>query len=240
MDFKNKIAIVTGASRGMGKAIALNLAQKGTHLALVARNENDLREVAQACEKHQVRAKIFPFDLTEIHKIPELIKSIHQEFKEVHMLVNDAGKYTAGDPFESDLKEWDMTLDLNFRSVYHLTNQVLPWLSQNQEGSIVNICSIASLMTSKGGEIYSASKHALKGYAGSLFESIREKGVKVINIYPGFVNTSMVDGDKLDRKKMIQPEDVASAVIWAIGVPGTTCATDITLRPQKSPYMKTE
>ena len=236
MNLKDKIAIVTGASRGIGKAIALSLASEGVHLALVARSLEDLNTTALDCRSKGVNVKVFPFDLTDFEKIPSLLQDIKQSFSKVHILVNDAGKYEDGNPFESDLEKWDYALDLNFRAVYHLTNQALGLLPSDEETGIMNICSISGLMTSKGGEIYNSSKHALKGYAGCLFESVREKGIKVTNIYPGFVNTGMVSGDKVIPEKMIQPEDIASAVVWALQVPANACPTDITIRPQRSPY----
>jgi NADP-dependent 3-hydroxy acid dehydrogenase YdfG len=236
MNLKNKTAIVTGASRGIGKAIAEALAREGVHLALIARSEEGLTRTEEICRSHGVMVKKYPFDLTRINEIPELLKRIKKEYQTIDILVNDAGRYESGDPFESKLEDWDYTLDLNFRAVYHLTNQALELFPSDQEAGIINICSISGLTTSKGGEIYNSSKHALKAYAGCLFESIRERGIKVTNIYPGYVNTGMVNGDNILPEKMIQPEDIASAVSWALSVPENACPTDITIRPQRSPY----
>lgn len=234
MNLTNKVAIVTGASRGIGKAIALSLAEEGTNLALIARTQKDLEVTAFACEQFGVTAKIYPFDLSQIDKIPDLVNTIKKDFRHIDMLVNDAGRYEEGDPFESDVKSWDYTLDINFKSVYHLTNEVIK-LFPKDEGAVVNISSISGLTITGGGEIYNASKAALKSYGGCLFEDVREKGIKVTNIYPGYVNTSMTAGDDLDHGKMIQPKDIASAVLWAIRTPKTACPTDITIRPQFSP-----
>lgn len=233
----NKVAVVTGASRGIGKCIALTLAQEGTHLALIARTEKDLASTAFACEQYGVTAKYYPFDLSQIEKIPELVARIKKDFKHIDVLVNDAGKYEEGDPFKSDLKSWDNTLDVNFKSIYHLTHDLLPML-EGRETAVINIDSISGLTTTAGGEIYNASKAALKSYAGCLFEDVREKGIKVTNIYPGYVNTSMTSEDKADHAKMIQPQDVASAVMFALRMPENACSTDITIRPQHSPTKK--
>lgn len=234
MNLTNKVAIVTGASRGIGKAIALSLAEEGTNLALIARTKKDLEVTAFACEQFGVTAKIYPFDLSQSDKIPDLVNRIKKDFRHIDILVNDAGRYEEGDPFESDVKSWDYTLDINFKSVYHLTNEVIK-LFPEDEGAVVNISSISGLTITGGGEIYNASKAALKSYGGCLFEDVREKGIKVTNIYPGYVNTSMTAGDDLDHGKMIQPKDIASAVLWAIRTPKTACPTDITIRPQFSP-----
>jgi len=238
MKLNNKVAVVTGASRGIGKSIALALAQEGVNLALLARNEKDLASTAFACEQYGVTAKYYPIDLIEMNLIPELIDKIKKDFKWVDILINDAGHYTDSDPFNDDLSEWDYTLDLNFKAPYHLTNALLKILRPEQETAVINISSISGLTITGGGEIYNASKAALKSFGGCLFESVREKGIKVTNIYPGYVNSSMTSENKLDHSKMIQPQDVASAVVWALGMPANACPTDITIRPQFSPSKK--
>lgn len=237
MKLNNKVCIVTGASKGIGKAIAYALAQEGTHLALIARNEKGLSSTAFACEQYGVTAKIYPYDLTDVEGIPELVNRIKQDFKHIDVLINDAGKYEEADSLHDDLHEWDKTLDVNFRSVYHLTTEVIRAF-KDKETAVVNISSISGLTISEGGEIYNASKAAVKSYGGCLFESIREHGTKVINIYPGYVHTGMSDSDRLDPDKMIQPQDVASAVLWALKMPANACPTDITIRPQFSPSKK--
>lgn len=236
MKLENKVAIVTGAGRGIGKAIALNLAQEGIHLALVARTEKEIASTAFACEQYGVTAKYYPFDLTAVEKIPELIKQIHNDFKRIHILINDAGKYETVEATSKDhLSSWDEVLDLNFKAVYHLTQEVLPMMRLNEEGAIISISSIAGLIPSKGGEIYNSSKAALKSYSGCLYEDVREFGIKVVTIYPGLVNTAMNSGDKYDDAKMIQPEDIASAVNWSLKLSNNACPAEITIRPQRSP-----
>lgn len=238
MKLDNRVAIVTGASRGIGRCIAIYLAQEGVHLALVARNEKDLCSTAFTCEQYGVTAKIYPYDLTDLEGIPHLVSTIKRDFRHIDILVNDAGKYEEANPLETNLDGWDKTLDLNFKSVYHLTTEVIRSFSE-KETAIVNISSISGLTVTGGGEIYNASKAAIKSYGGCLFEDLRENGTKVINIYPGYVNTSMTkDETKLDPAKMIQPQDVATTVLWALQTPSNTCPTDITLRPQYSPSKK--
>lgn len=235
MKLENKVVVLTGAGRGIGRAIALNLAQEGVHLALIARTEKEIASTAFACEQYGVTAKYYPFDLTEIEKIPELIRKIHNDFKRIHVLINDAGRYETVDLTSNDLSSWDDILDINFKAVYHLTQEILPHLRLNDEGAIINISSIAGLLPSKGGEIYNSSKAALKSYSGCLYEDVRELGIKVVTIYPGLVNTVMNNGGKFDDAKMIQPEDIASAVNWSLKLSDSACPTEITIRPQRSP-----
>lgn len=236
MKLDKKTALITGASQGIGRAIALDLANEKINLALVGRNEEKLKEVAHECEKLGSKVKIYPFDLTDIEKIPSLIEKVKVDFQVLHILVNNAGTYVDGNPFESDLKEWDYALDLNFRAVYHLTNQALALIPDQDSGAIINVSSIAGQMTYKGGEIYCATKFALRAYSNCLFESLREKNIKVTCIYPGFVNTELGRGENLDESKMIQPEDIASTVNFFLKTPITACQTEIIIRPQRTPY----
>jgi NADP-dependent 3-hydroxy acid dehydrogenase YdfG len=235
MKLDKKIALITGAGQGIGRAIALNLANEKIDLILVGRNEAKLKEVAKECEKFGGKVVVYPFDLTEVEKIPTLIEKIKSTFKGLHILVNNAGTYAKGNPFESDLKEWDYALNLNFRSVYHLTNQALPLISEQDGGAIINISSVAGQVTYKGGEIYCATKFALRAYSNCLFDSVREKNIKVTCIYPGYVNTELGRGENLDESKMIQPEDIAITVNGFLKTPLTACQTEIVIRPQRTP-----
>ena len=236
MKLDKKIALITGATQGIGRAIALNLATEKVDLALVARSEDKLKSVAKECEKLGVVVKTYPVDLSQVEKIPSLLENAKKDFGLVNVLVNNAGTYEKGNPFEADLKKWDYALNLNFRSVYHLTNQALSLIPQNDSGAIVNISSIAGQMTYKGGEIYCATKFALRAYSNCLFESVREKNIKVTCIYPGYVNTDLGRAENLDESKMIQPEDIASTINHFLKTPITACQTEIIIRPQMSPY----
>lgn len=236
MKLENKVALITGASQGIGRAIALNLASEKINLALVGRNQDLLNEVASDCKKFGVKVHTYAFDLSKMDLIPSLIQKVKKDFQGIDILVNNAGTHVNGNPFTSDLQQWDYALDLNFRAVYHLTNQALSLISEKDSGAIINISSIAGLMTYKGGEIYSATKHAVRAYSNCLFESVREKNIKVTVICPGFVNTDLGREDNLEEAKMIQPEDVANTVNWFLKMPITACPTEITLRPQVSPY----
>lgn len=238
MKLNNKVAVVTGASRGIGKSIAIALAQEGVHLALVARNQKNLASTAFACEQYGITAKTYSFDLAETSLISELVDRVKNDFKWIDILINDAGHYFESNPFENDLTDWDYTLDVNFKAPYHLTNEILKIFKVGNETAIVNISSISGLTVSSGGEIYNASKAALKSFGGCLFESVREKGIKVINIYPGYVNSSIKFENALDHSKMIQPQDIANTVIWSLSMPANVCPTDITIRPQFSPSKK--
>ena len=236
MNLKNKVAVITGAGRGIGRASALTLAQEGVSLVLIGRNEENLRSLESECKKHSVTVKVIPFDLSKVEEIESLVRNILSSFPKIDFLVNNAGTYSKGNPYESKLEDWDYLVNLNFRSIYHLTNKLLPSIQNG--GAILNISSIAANHYYKGGEIYTATKAALKAYSSCLFESVRENGIKVTCFYPGFVNTDLGREDHLVAEKMIQPEDIANSIVWVLNLPLTTCPTEVTIRPQHSPYRK--
>ncbi len=235
-NLKNKVAVITGASQGIGRATALTLAKEGVNLVLIGRNFEKLSSLEKECSSLGSKVKTLAFDLSQIGKIQELTKDILGTFPQVDILVNNAGTFVKGNPYESKLEDWDYLLDLNFRSVYHLTNRLLP--SMREGGAIINISSISAHNFNKGGEIYSATKAALKAYSNSLFESVRENGIKVTCFYPGFVNTELGREAYLDSDKMIQPEDISQSVLWVLNLPLTACPTEMTIRPQRTPYRK--
>ncbi len=235
-NLKNKVAVITGASQGIGRATALTLAKEGVNLVLIGRNLEKLSSLEKECSNLGSNVKTITFDLSQIGKIQELTKDILGTFPQVDILVNNAGTFVKGNPYESKLEDWDYLLDINFRSVYHLTNRLLP--SMKEGGAIINISSISAHNFNKGGEIYSATKAALKAYSNSLFESVRENGIKVTCFYPGFVNTELGREAHLDSDKMIQPEDISQSVLWVLNLPLTACPTEMTIRPQRTPYRK--
>lgn len=227
----SKAAIVTGAGRGIGRAIALRLASDGLDLALIGRNETHLAEVRAQCRDRSVRCEMFPFDLAQVPGIGALVEGVHRTFGRLDAVVNNAGVYAGGKGDGADLGAWDTALDINLRAVVHLNRYALPYIEQQGGGSIIHISSISGRMTHAGGGSYCATKHGLMGYSGSLFEDVREKGVKVCAICPGFVATDMPNA-ALGRDRMIRPEAIADAVAFVMNFDASGCPTEIVIRPQ--------
>jgi len=247
LDLNDRVAIVTGASRGIGRAVAIELASHGATLALCARTERDLLETAAACRDLGAHAEALPVDLTQMSEIPGLVERVVARLGRLDVLVNNAGMMAGGDPASADLDAWDRALDLNLRAVIHLTHAALPHIREaarqadgdEPEGvgtGVVNIASIAGLRSIAGASMYCATKHGVVGFSGSLFDDVRSAGIKVSAICPGYVATDMPPEDGLDATRMIQPEDIAATVSFVLGFPSTGCPTQIVVRPQRSPY----
>lgn len=235
---KNQIALITGASRGIGRAIAQLLAQEGMHLALVARTEPALHEIERECRAYGVKVITLACNLEQSDRWKWLVEQTYLRLGGLHALINNAGVFLdKGSADTSVVSDWEMTLTINLSAVMGLCRYALPYLEQHESGAIINIASILGKQSSSNSAAYCASKHGVLGFSGALFEDVREKKIKVCTICPGLVRTDMVEENpNRDRSKMIQPEDIAETVRFVLTFPKTSCPTEIVIRPQQTPY----
>jgi NAD(P)-dependent dehydrogenase (short-subunit alcohol dehydrogenase family) len=233
------VALVTGASRGIGRAVAMALAGAGCDVALLARDTRRLGETAEMCAVCARRTLVLPGDVSDRSVLETAVERTVAELGGLHVLVNNAGVFAQGSAAELDLDVARRAFAINIDAPLALTRLALPHMlaAQGRRRAIVNIASISGKMSFRGAGIYAASKHALVGYSGSLYEDVREAGIKVCAICPGYVNTRMANLDPgLNPELMIQPDDVARAVLFVVRYPDTGCPTEIIIRPQRSPY----
>jgi 3-oxoacyl-[acyl-carrier protein] reductase len=234
--FDDKVALVTGAGRGIGKAIAVSLAQLGCRMILAARTEIQLAEVRQEIERGGGTAIAIPTDLTQDEDIDRLVAQSGREFGPVDVLINNAGWGKRAPVVRASVEDWDQTFRLNLRAPMILAQKLLPGMISKGEGAIINIGSVSGKTGEANGAAYSASKFGLIGFTQSLYEEVREHGIKVAVILPGYVDTPMIPPVKhLERSKMIQADDIAQAVLFVLTSPATSCPVEITVRPQRSP-----
>jgi len=234
---EGKVALVTGAGRGIGKAVSLLLAQRGCRVALAARTREQIEEVQSEIQARGGKALSVPCDLTRDEEINALVDRIQQTWGGVDILVNNAGWGKRAPVVKARIEDWDQTFRLNLRAPMVLAQRVLPYMIEKGGGAVVNIGSVSGKSGEANGAAYAATKFGLIGFTQSLFEEVREYGLKVAVILPGFVDTSLIPPNRqLDRAKMIQAEDVAQAVHYVLTSPLTACPVEITIRPQKTPY----
>lgn len=231
----SKTAFVTGANRGIGRAIALKLAQMGYNLFLLARNQEVLEAVAQECRAQAVTVECLAGELGSEAFMDEAIKAALAAFGAIDVLINNAGTASQQAVQEADLAVWRDVMDVNFNAVVYLSRYILPGMVSRQSGTIINISSLSGRNTNAGGAIYSATKHALNGFSGCMYEDVREHGIKVSTIMPGFVETELTENMGLQANKMIQPQDVAASVEYVLSASAYCCPTEIVLRPQMRP-----
>jgi len=234
---KKRTIIVTGASRGIGFAIAEELAGPDVHLILMAKDKKNLAMIDDACAAKGAATTLLSVDLSDVQDLKRQMEDLKKTVKHVDVLVNNAGLWSE-DAFEKgDMDLWDTALDVNLKSQIHLTRHCVDLM---QEGSaIIFMGSTASAKAYKGGTNYCAAKFGLLGFARSLFEDLREKGIKVCSILPGVVNTDMHKNDaSFNHDQMIQPTDIAQLTRFILSMPGNSCITEVSIQPQKNPKIR--
>jgi NADP-dependent 3-hydroxy acid dehydrogenase YdfG len=232
-----RVALITGASRGIGRAIALRLARAGATTVLAARARTELSAVAEMILALGQTAAVVPTDVSNDQQLGALVSTTQERFGRIDILVNNAG---GGSPRTSIVKarlsDWEWTLRVNLWAVMTLTKLVLPSMLARRAGAIVNICSQAGLIGKAGEAAYAAAKFGMRGFAQALFDEVRESGVKVSTIYPGYVDTALIPPNRrIDRSKMIQPDDVADVVYEVVASAARWCPLEIVMQPQHDP-----
>jgi len=230
-----KVALVTGASRGIGLAIARSLARLGAKVALCARNPEKLRQVARELEAQGFPVLAVPADLTRAADIAALVQKTEQAWGPIEILVNNAGIGYFAPVHEASEANWDAVLDTNLKAVFLLCKAVVPGMIGRGSGHIVNIASLAGKNTFPGGSIYCASKWGLLGLTGCMAEDLRSHGIRVSAICPGSVATDFSPMGKKDPAKMLQPGDVAHALETILTQAPQSFISEILLRPAQKP-----
>jgi 3-oxoacyl-[acyl-carrier protein] reductase len=213
------------------------LAESRCRLALTARTRQQLEEVKQEILGRGGEAIAVPADLTRDEDIALVVNDCQKAWGTVDFLVNNAGWGKRAAVVQAKAEDWDQTLRLNLRAPMMLSRLVLPMMIAKNGGAIINIGSVSGKTGEANAAAYAASKFGLMGFTQSLYEEVREYGIKVAVILPGFVDTPLIPVTKqLDRTKMIRAEDVAECVGFVLTAPPTCCPVEITIRPQKTPY----
>ena len=228
-------AIVVGANGGMGKAVALALAQHGVELALIGRNEQAITALARACTEAGARAFPLVCDIAQTETIESVVAEAIAGLGGLNYLINCAGLSKEGKLYEADLADCDAILDTNLRSHLYLARYATPEINKNPGGAVIKIGAVHHPYS--GASTYLAANLGGEGLAEALFEDVREFGTKVCSIKPGWVNTPLVKSEGIDKALMIQPEDIAQTVLFVLSMPATACPTEIVILPQRSPYI---
>ena len=232
-----KIALVTGAGRGIGRAVALMLAKCGCRVMLCARTVEQLQAVEREIKDHDGAARAIPADLTDDAAVETLAAETRRAFGSVDILINNAGWGKRASVTNAHIDDWDRTFRLNLRAPMMLAREFVPDMIAKGAGAVINIGSVSGKTGEANGAAYSASKFGIIGFSQSLYEEVREHGIKVSVILPGFVDTPLIPPNRqLDRSKMIQPSDIADAVYYVLTSGATCCPVEITVRPQRTPY----
>ncbi|NMO95199.1 3-ketoacyl-ACP reductase [Paenibacillus lemnae] len=223
MSLKNKKAIITGAGKGIGKAIAIALAKEGVHLGLIARTAEDLQSLGKfLSEEYDVKAIGATADISVESEVEAAYAVISQELGAVDILINNAGIAQFGNLLDMESAEWKKIVDINLMGTYHMLRTVLPGMVERGQGDVINISSTAGERGFATGSAYNASKFAVMGLTEAVLQEVRKHNIRVTALTPSTVNTDLAVNNGLkigDEEHMMQPEDVAELAVAALKLP---------------------
>ena len=232
----DKVAIVTGASRGIGRVIALSLAAAGARVALAARTKTQLEEVQAEIEVLGGIAAIFPTDMLQEMDIVRLVQNTAAHFGRLDILVNNAGIGIFGPLVDSRTEDWDRIMSINARGTYIACREAISHLRQSPPTFIVNISSVVGVKGYVNQSAYAASKHAVMGLTKSLAREVQADGIRVHVVCPGGVDTGLVGDARpdLDRSVLMGTQEIADIVLFLVTRRGNAVIDQIDVRRQTS------
>ncbi len=234
-----QVALVTGAGHGIGRAVAVRLARAGCRVAAVAPTSAELADTVDEAAADPAAAPILAVaaDVTHDPELERAVRLIIERLGRITVLVNNAGYAPPrGTVVRTSLADWDQTLARCLRAPMVLTRLILPDMLAHGRGTVINVASIAGKQARAGQSAYAAAKFGLLGFTQSLFAEVRDHGIKVVAIVAGSLDTDLLEPDPpIDRAKLLQPGDVADAVVGVLSSPARVCPTEIVLEPQYDP-----
>lgn len=237
-----KVALITGATSGIGKATALKAAEAGFNIIITGRRADRLEELAR--EIREKGAEVLPlnFDIRQQTAVQQAIESLSGNWRNIAVLVNNAGLAVGVSPIqEGTLDDWERMIDTNIKGLLYITRAVAPLMIANNSGHIVNLASIAGKEVYPGGNVYCATKHAVDALSKAMRTDMLKYNIKVTNIAPGMVETEFsivrYKGDEEAAKNVykgmtpLTNEDIADTILFAITRPAHVCLNDIVIMP---------
>ena len=228
------VAVITGATKGIGRAIANKLAEASFDLAVCARSAQDLEQMRDELNTAYPHINVFvkSVDVADKIAVESFAADLLARFKQIDLLVNNAGIYFPGNLEDEPAGQLEMMLHVNLLSAYNLTRALLPAMKANASGHIFNMSSVAGLQAYPGGGAYSISKYALQGFSDNLRYELRNSGIKVTSICPGATWSNSWSGSGVDENRIMKAEDIADVLWSAYNLSAQACLEQIVLRPQ--------
>jgi len=228
----DKVALVTGASRGIGRSVAISLAKEGATIVAAARDVKMLNETCRVIEEAGGQALVCTVELSNENSIRKLMQTVTEKFGRLDVLINNAGITLSNSLEETTTDDWDRLMAVNVRGAFILCREAVGLLRQAQPGVIVNISSVVGVKGYAKQIAYTASKHAMRGMSIAMAEELKESNVRVHVICPGGVDTEMVSRVRPDINKdeLIQPEEIAELVLYLVSHTGNAIVDEIRIR----------
>ncbi len=236
LDLTDQVAIVTGASRGIGRAIAMALADCGAHVILAARDSDALATAAGGIIASGGRATAIPTDVTDEPAVTALFDRVHRDHARLDILINNAGIGIFSPLAEMPAADFDHVLQVNLRGTYLCCRHAMRRMIAQQRGTIINIASVVGFKGYPNQAAYTASKHGVMGLTKSLAVEAQPHGIRVSAILPGGVDTDMVGDARpdLDRSQLLAPEDIAQTVLYLLSLSDRAAIDQIYIRRRAS------
>jgi NADP-dependent 3-hydroxy acid dehydrogenase YdfG len=239
----NKVVLITGSSRGLGKIIAGRFLEEGSKVVITGRDMNELdraeEELKQAGNDNILKNAV---DIRNEDEVQALVKSAVEHFGGIDILINNAGVFKAGEVDQFSLDDFNLTFDVNVKGAFLVTKHVVAQMKKQKSGQIINICSIGSKLGLEKLSAYCASKAALALFGDSLKAELHPDPLRGTTVFPHAINSQKdeIDPDSDKRKQMIEPEDIADALIMVTSSKEYVQYQDITIYPYSTKIIKTE
>lgn len=236
MKLQNKIAVITGAGKGIGKATAELFIKEGANVVLTSRNLSDLEQIVRDNENKKDNITIIAGDISKEETIQKVINETIGKFGKIDILVNNAGFSVFDNMVDSKTEDFDAIFNTNIRALYLVTKGFLPAMIKEQSGTIINIASVAGKQGFATGTIYCASKHAVMGLSRALMLEVRQYNIRVCAICPGSVATDFFRAESQttlssSKESVLSAEDIAETILLAASLPENAMLGEIEIRP---------
>ncbi len=233
MDNSKRLVVITGGTKGIGRALVQQFAKEGYLIATCSRNEADLTSLKEEVKQEfEQVVHTYAADLSKKEKVVDFVEFVRMIGEPVEILVNNTGVFVPGEILNEPEGSLENMINTNLYSAYYLTRGLTPQMQKNKRGHIFNLCSVASLKAYPNGGSYSISKFAMYGFSQALREELKESGVRVTTILAGAVKTPSWDGVDLPDERFMKPEDIAETIYHTFQLSDRTVVEDIVLRPQ--------
>ena len=227
-----KIVIITGASKGIGRAISLRMAANGHRIFICGRNDNELAKLADECKKLTNDCVFAAVDLARTDSANQVVNACVEKFGGIDVLINNAGVANPFSVEETPVEQWDLMMSVNARAPFLLCKKALPYLKQSQQATIINISSVVGRKGYVNQSAYTASKHAMTGFTKALAKELSPMGIRVHLIQPGGVATEMLARTRpdLDISGLMKPDEIAEIIEFLINKRGNAMIDEINIR----------
>jgi len=227
-----KRIIVTGASNGIGEAIARKLADNDYQVILVARNKEKLETITHEINKKSSKtAYFYQVDVSKEDQVERMINDVKENIGSIYGYINNAGVMLNSEVTKGDTASWDQMIDINIKGVLYGTSLVIPDMIANESGHIINIASVSGFEVTKINTVYSATKFAVRAISQGLEKELARTGVRITNVSPGMVETELSPNRQDMNRKPLEPADIANGVLYALSQPSYVNVNEITIRP---------